>query len=292
MRKKASDFDPKVLSLFDKYVHGLITRRDFIDRASSVTVGITGLAALEALTPNFAEAQQIKPDDSRLKTDFIEIAAPGYGKVHAYRASPAKPKGKLPVVLVVHENRGLNPHIEDITRRIALDNFIAVAPDALFPLGGYPGDEDKARERFQKLDQDKTRQDFVATAHYLKKLPEGNGKLGTVGFCYGGGVVNYLATQVPELNAGVAFYGVAPNLEDVPNIKASLLLNFAETDERVNATWPPYEKALKQAHVKYEAFVYPGTQHGFNNDTTPRYDEKAAKLAWDRTIKFFEKNLR
>jgi carboxymethylenebutenolidase len=194
--------------------------------------------------------------------------------------------------LVVHENRGLNPHIEDIARRIALDNFIAVAPDALFPLGGYPGDEDKARELFQTLNQDKTRQDFVATAHYLKKLPDGNGKLGTVGFCYGGGIVNYLATQVPELNAGVPFYGVAPQLEDVPKIKARLLLNFAEKDDRVNATWPPYESALKQAHVKYEAFIYPGTQHGFNNDTTPRYDENAAKLAWDRTIKFFEKNLR
>jgi carboxymethylenebutenolidase len=292
MRKKASDFDPQVLSLFDRYVHGLISRRDFIDRASKVTVGMSGLAALEALSPNFAAAQQIKPDDTRLKAEFVEIPAPGYGKVRAYRVAPAKPKGKLPVVLVVHENRGLNPHIEDIARRIALDNFIAFAPDALFPLGGYPGDEDKARELFQTLDQDKTRQDFVATAHYLKKLPEGNGKLGTVGFCYGGGIVNYLATQVPELNAGVPFYGVAPKLEDVPNIKAHLLLNFAENDERVNASWPPYENALKQAHVKYEAFVYPGTQHGFNNDTTPRYDEKAAKLAWDRTIKFFEKNLK
>jgi len=292
MRKKASDFDPQVLSLFDRYVHGLITRRDFIDRASKVTVGMSGLAVLEALSPNFAAAQQIKPDDTRLKAEFVEIPAPGYGKVRAYRVAPAKPKGKLPVVLVVHENRGLNPHIEDIARRIALDNFIAFAPDALFPLGGYPGDEDKARELFQTLDQDKTRQDFVATAHHLKKLPEGNGKLGTVGFCYGGGIVNYLATQVPELNAGVPFYGVAPKLEDVPNIKAHLLLNFAENDERVNASWPPYENALKQAHVKYEAFVYPGTQHGFNNDTTPRYDEKAAKLAWERTIKFFEKNLK
>jgi carboxymethylenebutenolidase len=253
---------------------------------------MTGLAALEALSPNFAAAQQIKPDDARLRTDSLEIAAPGYGKVRAYRAVPSKPKGKLPIVLVVHENRGLNPHIEDIARRIALDNFIAVAPDALFPLGGYPGDEDKARELFQTLDQDKTRQDFVATAHHLKTLPDGNGKLGTVGFCYGGGIVNYLATQVPELNAAVAFYGVAPKLEDVPKIKAPLLMHFAGNDDRVNATWPPYENALKQAHVKYEAFVYPGTQHGFNNDTTPRYDEKAAKLAWDRTIKFFEKNLR
>ncbi|HEU4602075.1 MAG TPA: dienelactone hydrolase family protein [Steroidobacteraceae bacterium] len=292
MRKHADDFDPQVLSLFDKYVHGLITRRDFLEGASKVTVGITGLAALEALSPNFAEAQQIKPDDARLKADFIEIPSPGYGKVRAYRVAPANPKGKLPVILVVHENRGLNPHIEDIARRIALDNFIAVAPDALFPVGGYPGDEDKARELFQTLDQEKTRQDFVATAHYLKKLPEGNGKLGAVGFCYGGGVVNYLATQVPELNDAVAFYGSAPKLEDVPHIKAPLLLHFAGNDERVNASWPPYESALKQAHAKYEAFVYPNTQHGFNNDTTPRYDEKAAKLAWDRTMKFFDAELK
>lgn len=291
-RKQASDFDPQVLSLFDKYVHGLISRRDFLDRASKVTVGLAGLAALEALSPNFAAAQQIKPDDARLKADFIEIPAPGYGKVRAYRVQPAKSKGKLPVILVVHENRGLNPHIEDIARRIALDNFIAVAPDALFPLGGYPGDEDKARELFQQLDQEKTRQDFVATAHYLKKLPEGNGKLGVVGFCYGGGIVNFLATQLPDLNAAVAFYGNAPKLEDVPNIKAPLMLNFAESDERINAAWPAYEAALKQAHVKYEAFTYPGTQHGFNNDTTPRYDEKAAKLAWERTMKFFEKELK
>jgi carboxymethylenebutenolidase len=291
-RKQASDFDPQVLKLFDKYVHGLISRRDFLDRASKATVGLTGLAALEALSPNFAAAQQVKPDDARLKSEFIEIPAPGYGKVRAYRVQPAQPKGKLPVILVVHENRGLNPHIEDIARRIALDNFIAVAPDALFPLGGYPGDEDKARELFQQLDQEKTRQDFVAMAQYLEKLPDGNGRLGVVGFCYGGGIVNFLATQLPDLDAAVPFYGNAPKLEDVPKIKAPLLLHFAEHDERINAAWPPYEAALKQAHVKYEAFTYPGTQHGFNNDTTPRYDEKAAKLAWQRTMKFFEKNLR
>jgi carboxymethylenebutenolidase len=292
MRKQASDFDPQVLKLFDKYVHGLISRRDFLDRASKATVGLTGLAALEALSPNFAAAQQVKPDDARLKSEFIEIPAPGYGKVRAYRVQPAQPKGKLPVILVVHENRGLNPHIEDIARRIALDNFIAVAPDALFPLGGYPGDEDKARELFQQLDQEKTRQDFVAMAQYLEKLPDGNGRLGVVGFCYGGGIVNFLATQLPDLDAAVPFYGNAPKLEDVPKIKAPLLLHFAEHDERINAAWPPYEAALKQAHVRYEAFTYPGTQHGFNNDTTPRYDEKAAKLAWQRTMKFFEKNLR
>jgi carboxymethylenebutenolidase len=222
----------------------------------------------------------------------VEIASPGYGKVRAYKVQPTQPKGKLPVVLVVHENRGLNPHIEDIARRIALENFIAVAPDALFPLGGYPDNEDAARELFGKLDQSKTQQDFIAAAEYLKKLPEGNGKLGVVGFCYGGGVANFLATRVPALNAVVPFYGMAPALEDVPKIKAPLLLHFASTDERINASWPPFEAALKAAGVKYEAFTYPGTQHGFNNDTTPRYEEAAAKLAWGRTMEFFRKQLK
>jgi carboxymethylenebutenolidase len=194
--------------------------------------------------------------------------------------------------LVVHENRGLNPHIEDITRRLALDNFIAFAPDALFPLGGYPGDEDKAREIFPKLDQTKTEEDFVAAAKFLEQQPGTNGKLGVVGFCYGGRMVNVLATRLPELNAGVPFYGVAPDLAKVPNIKAPLLLHFAGKDDRVNATWPPYEAALKSAGVKYEAFTYANTEHGFNNDTTPRYDAAAAKLAWSRTIEFFKKNLK
>ncbi|HEY4367625.1 MAG TPA: dienelactone hydrolase family protein [Steroidobacteraceae bacterium] len=292
-RKQSSDFDPEVLKLFDKYVHGQINRRDFIDGASRYAVaGVSGLALLEALSPRFAEAQQVAPTDPRIKAEFVEIPAPGYGKLRGYLVQPAKPASKLPVVLVVHENRGLNPHIEDIARRIALDNFIAFAPDALFPLGGYPGDEDKARELFGKLDQEKTRKDFVAAADYARKLPHGNGNLGVVGFCYGGGIVNYLATQVPQLKAGVPFYGTAPAIEDVPKIKAALLLNFAGNDDRVNATWPPYETALKSAAVKYQAFVYPGTQHGFNNDTTPRYDEAAAKLAWSRTMAFFNEKLR
>jgi len=195
-------------------------------------------------------------------------------------------------VLVVHENRGLNPHIEDIARRLALDNFVAFAPDALFPLGGYPGSEDKAREIFPKLDQTKTREDFVTALGWLKARPETNGRVGAVGFCYGGGIVNMLATRVPDLLAGVAFYGSAPTLEDVPKIKASLIIQSAETDERINAGWPAYEAALKAADVKYERFLYPGTQHGFNNDTTPRYDAAAAKLAWERTVAFFNKQLR
>ena len=200
--------------------------------------------------------------------------------------------GKLPAVLVIHENRGLNPHIEDIARRLAVDNFVAFAPDALFPLGGYPGDEEKARAVFPKLDQAKTREDFIAATAWLKARPETSGRIGAVGFCYGGGMVNFLATQVPDLAAGVAFYGSAPNLEDVPKIKAAMLIQSAEVDERINAAWPAYEAALKAANVRYERFLYPGTQHGFNNDTTPRYDANAAKLAWERTLAHFNKHLR
>jgi carboxymethylenebutenolidase len=292
--RTASDFDPEVLSLFDKYVHGDLDRRAFLDRAARYAVGgITALGLLDALTPKFAMAQQVPSTDKRLKTEYLEFDSPsGYGKARGYLARPAKASGKLPAVLVVHENRGLNPHIEDITRRLALDNFIAFAPDALFPLGGYPGDEDQAREVFPKLDQTKTEEDFVAAAKFLKSQPGTNGKLGVVGFCYGGRMVNVLATRLPDLNAGVPFYGVAPDLNKVPNIKAPLLLHFAGTDERVNASWPPYETALKSAGAKYEAFTYPNTQHGFNNDTTPRYDAAAAKLAWSRTIEFFKKNLK
>jgi carboxymethylenebutenolidase len=290
---ESQKFPPEVFRLFDKYVHGAISRRDFIDRASALAIaGMSGAALLEALNPKFASAQQIAPTDARIKTEYVEIPAPGYGKLRGYLVKPAKAAGKLPTVLVVHENRGLNPHIEDIARRVALENFIAFAPDALFPIGGYPGDEDKAREKFQQLDQAKTREDFVAAAAYLKKLPQGNGKVGVVGFCYGGGIANFLATRVPDLGAAVPFYGSAPTTADVANIKAPLLIQFAETDERVNASWPAYETALKSAGVKYQAFVYPGTQHGFNNDTTPRYNKEAAALAWERTIGFFNEQLR
>jgi carboxymethylenebutenolidase len=290
---QAQKFPPEVWKLFDKYVHGAISRRDFIDGAAAFAVaGMSGAAILDALNPKFAEAQQIEPTDSRIKAEYVEIPAPGYGKLRGYLVKPASAKGKLPAVLVVHENRGLNPHIEDVARRIALENFIAFAPDALFPLGGYPGDEDKAREQFQKLDQAKTREDFVAAAGYLKKLPGGSGKVGVTGFCYGGGVANFLATRVPDLAAAVPFYGTPPAPEEAGKIKAPLLLQFAETDERINAAWPASEAALKAAGVKYQAHVYPGTQHGFNNDTTPRYNKEAAELAWKRTIEFFNESLR
>src|SRR5262245_52775800 len=292
-RKTAHDFDQDLLVLFDAYVHGAIDRRAFLDRAGKYAVGgVTAMMLLDQLSPDFA-AQVVGPEDKRIEAKHPEVDSPkGYGKARGYLVRPAKPKGKLPGVLVIHENRGLNPHIEDIARRVALEGFLAFAPDALFPLGGYPGDEDKARELFAKLDQARTREDFIAAAKLLKGRPETNGKLGAVGFCYGGGMVNYLATRLgSELKAGVAFYGSAPNLEDVPKIKAVLLIQSAEVDERINAGWPDYEKALKAAKVKFERFLYPGTQHGFNNDTTPRYDAKAAKLAWDRTIAFYRKYL-
>jgi carboxymethylenebutenolidase len=293
-RKTAHDFDQELLTLFDAYVHGALDRRGFLDKAAKYAVGgVTAVMLLDQLSPKFVEAQVVKPEDPRIKVQYIEYESPkGYGKMRGYLAQPAKAAGKLPAVLVIHENRGLNPHIEDIARRLALDNFVAFAPDALFPLGGYPGDEDKAREVFPKLDQAKTREDFVTAAGWLKARPETNGKLGAVGFCYGGGIVNMLATRVPDLAAGVAFYGSAPNLEDVPKIKAALLIQSADVDERINASWPAYEAALKAANVRYERHVYPGTQHGFNNDTTPRFDAAAAKLAWERTLAHFNKYLR
>jgi carboxymethylenebutenolidase len=293
-RHTASDFDPEVLRLFDQYVHGMIDRRGFLSGAARFAVGSAGAAGLlAALSPQFAAAQQIKPDDARLSTKYVEFASPkGYGKARGYLARPAKAKGPLPVVLVVHENRGLNPHIEDIARRLALDDFIAFAPDALFPLGGYPGDEDAARERFGKLDQAKTREDFVAAADLLGHVEGGNGRLGVVGFCYGGGIANVLATRLPQLKAAAPFYGVAPPTEDVAKIKAEVLVVLAANDDRVNATWPGYETALKSAGVRYTLLQPPGTQHGFNNDTTPRYDKDAAAEAWRRTLALFNRTLR
>ncbi len=292
-RKTAHDFDQDLLILFDAYVHGAIDRRGFLDKAAKYAVGgVTAAMLLDQLSPKFLEAQVVKPEDPRIKVQHAEYDSPkGYGKMRGYLAQPAKAGGKLPAILVIHENRGLNPHIEDIARRLAVDNFLAFAPDALFPLGGYPGDEDKAREVFPKLDQAKTREDFVAAAAWLKARPETSGKLGAVGFCYGGGMVNFLATVLPDLAAGVPFYGSAPNAEDVPKIKAAMLIQSAEVDERINAAWPAYEAALKAANVRYERYQYPGTQHGFNNDTTPRYDANAAKLAWERTLAHFKKFL-
>jgi carboxymethylenebutenolidase len=293
-RKKASEFDQQVLDLFDEYVHGIVDRRGFLERAARFAVGgVTAAMLLDALSPRFAEAQKIAADDRRLETSTLEFDSPkGTGKVRGYLARPAKSTGKLPAVLVVHENRGLNPHIEDVARRIALEKFVAFAPDALTPLGGYPGDEDRAREQFQKLDQTRTREDFVAAVAFLRKRRETTGKVGVVGFCYGGGVASMLATRVPDLGAAVSFYGSQPTAEEVARIKAPVLIHLAENDDRINAGAAAYEAALKANHVKYQVFKYPGTQHGFNNDTTPRYDKAAAGVAWKRTIDFFRKNLR
>jgi len=292
-RSKASDFEPEVLSLFDQYVHGLIDRRGFLIGAARFagTVGAVGLLA--ALSPRFAAAQQVKPDDERISASYVEFDSPkGHGKGRGYMVRPAQAKGPLPVVLVVHENRGLNPHIEDIARRLALANFIAFAPDALFPLGGYPGDEDAARALFGKLDQAKTREDFLAAAQMLKHIEGGNQRMGAVGFCYGGGMVNFLATRLPELAAAVPFYGSPPPLENVGKIKAEMLIVLAGTDERINGAWPAYQAALTEAGVHYSMFQPPDTQHGFNNDTTPRYDEAAAQKAWSRMLALFEGTLR
>jgi len=293
-RKTAEDFDPELLILFDAYVHGDIDRRGFLDRATKFAVGtMTAGMLLDALTPKFAEAQQVPKDDKRLKAEYAEYDSPnGNGKMRGYLVRPASATGKLPGIIVIHENRGLNPHIEDVARRLALENFMTFAPDALFPLGGYPGDEDKARELFPKLDQAKTREDFVTAVSWLMKRADCTGKVGAVGFCWGGSMSNTLASRVPELAGAVPFYGGAPSPADAAKVKGPLLLQFAETDERVNASWPPYEAVLKANNVKYEAFTYPGTQHGFNNDTTPRYNAEAAKLAWTRTVEFFNKNLR
>jgi carboxymethylenebutenolidase len=293
-RKTASDFSPEILSLFDRYVHGQASRREFIESAARFAAGTAGaMAILESLSPNFAAAEQVSPDDKRIVGREVTFPSPeGNGTAGGYLAMPAERKGPLPLILVVHENRGLNPHIRDIARRLALDNFIALAPDALLPLGGYPGDEDKARDAFGKLDQAKTRKDFLAAYAYLKSLPEGTKRVGAVGFCYGGGMVNYLATQLPDLAAGVPFYGAQPSAEEAARIKAPLLIHYAGADERINAGWPAYEAALKSAGVSYSAFTYEGVQHGFNNDTTPRFDEAAAKLAWSRTVSFFNQHLR
>jgi carboxymethylenebutenolidase len=293
-RKTAADFDPDLLVLFDAYVHGAIDRRGFLDKAKKFAVGgVTATMLLDALNPKFAEAQQVARDDKRLKTESLEYDSPqGNGKMRGYLVQPAAARGRLPGVLVVHENRGLNPHIEDIARRLALDNFVAFAPDALAPLGGYPGNEDKARELFQKLDQVKTREDFVTAAGVLKARPECSGRIGVVGFCYGGSIANMLATRMPDLGAAVPFYGRQAPAADVPKIKAPLLIHYAENDPGVNAGWPEYEAALKANNVRYTAHIYAGAQHGFNNDTTPRYDEASAKLAWQRTVEFFNTELR
>ena len=294
MTDNAASYPRAVLDLFDAYVHGAIDRRGFLQQCA-VHAGSTAAATamLAALSPDFARGQVIKPNDSRIATSYINIPSPaGNGMIRAYVAhARAKGGAKLPVIIVAHENRGLNPHIEDIARRLALEGFLAVAPDALTSLGGYPGDEDKARAAFARLDRAKVGEDFVAAANHARTMPGSNGRLGTVGFCFGGGIANQLATRVPQLRAAVPFYGSPPPLTDVPRIKAELLIHFAGNDSRINASWPAYEQALKKAGVHYKAYIYPGVEHGFNNDTTPRYDKAAADLAWARTLALFRRTL-
>ena len=292
-RMTAADFDQELLILFDAYVHGDLDRRGFLERAGKFAVGgMTAAGLLTALSPNFAAAQVVPKDDARIKTEIVDVPSPsGYGSLKAYVAKPANAAGKLPSVLVIHENRGLNPHIEDITRRLALDGYLAFAPDALAPLGGYPGDEDKARALFATLDQTKTRQDMIASAKALMARADSTGRVGVVGFCYGGGVAHMLATELPELAAAVPYYGNVPPTDDAAKVKTPLLIHFAGMDDRINKAWPPYEAALKAAGAPFTAFTYSGTQHGFNNDTTPRYDAAAATLSWDRTMAFFKERL-
>lgn len=293
-RKKASDFDPGLLELFDRYVHGGISRRQFLDQAKAFAVGgVTAAALLESLSPRYAEAQQIAKDDPRLETEYIEYDSPeGHGTIKAYLVRPANASGKLPGVVVIHENRGLNPHIEDVARRTGLAGYLALAPDGLTPLGGYPGTDDEGREMQRQLDRDKLLEDFVAATEFLQSHPDCTGKVGCVGFCYGGSVSNMLAVRVPDLAAAVPFYGGQPDAEEVSRINAPLLIHYASNDERVNAGWPAYEAALTANDVRYTVHFYESTQHGFHNDTTPRYDEEAAKLAWERTLDFFAEHLR
>jgi carboxymethylenebutenolidase len=287
-------FDQGVYDLFDKYVHGDIDRRGFIDGASRFTVGgMTAAMMLDMLKPRFAEAQVVAKDDKRIVAERVEYDSPkGNPRMGGYLVRPADKKGKLPTVLVVHENRGLNPHIEDIARRVALEGYMAFAPDALFPLGGYPGDEDKARELFGKLDRPKINEDMIAAVNWVKGRADSTGKVAAVGFCFGGAIVNMLAARVPDLAGAVPFYGGAAPADEVKNIKCPILVHHAEKDERLVAGWPAYEAALKENKVPYEGFIYAGAQHGFNNDTTPRYDKAAADLAWKRTLEFFAKNLK
>lgn len=293
-RRKASDYPQELLNLFDKYVHGDIERREFLDGAKKYAVGgMTATAIWESLRPNYAWAEQVGKDDKRIKTGYATVQTPqGNGSIKGYLVQPAK-AGKYPGVLVVHENRGLNPYIEDVARRLGTENFVAFAPDGLTSVGGYPGDDERGGKLFATVDRAKMAEDFVASAKWLKGREDVTGKIGVVGFCFGGGISNMLAVRLgSDLSAAVPFYGGQPPAADVAKIKAPLLLHYASLDQRVNAGWAAYEEALKANHVSYTAHFYEGANHGFHNDTTPRYDAAAAKLAWQRTLDFFNKNLR
>jgi carboxymethylenebutenolidase len=293
-RKKASDFPQELLNLFDLYVHGEINRRAFLDGAQKFAVGgVTATALFEMLKPNYAWAVQVPPDDKRIKTESVTVQSPqGNGSIKGLLARPANATGKLPVILVVHENRGLNPYVEDVARRLAVANYVAYAPDGLTSLGGYPGDEEKGVALFPKVDAAKMREDFVASANWLKAHPDSSGKLGAVGFCFGGTTVNALAVRLGSaLDAAVPFYGGQPSAEDAAKIKAPLQAHYGELDTRITSGWPAFDAALTSAKVTHEGYVYMGANHGFHNDTTPRYDEAAAKLAWERTLGWFKKHL-
>jgi carboxymethylenebutenolidase len=293
-RKKASDYPQELLDLFHEYQHGDISRRNFLDRAGKFAVGgLTAAAIFESLKPNYAWAEQVPKHDARLKTEYQTVPSPeGNGSIKGYFARPAAAGGKLPGVLVVHENRGLNPYIEDVARRFALANFVAFAPDGLTSVGGYPGDDEKGAAKFREVNGPKMFEDFVAAANWLKARPDCSGKFGAVGFCFGGGIANSLAVRMPDLGAAAPFYGRQPSADDVAKIKAPIMAHYAGNDQGVDAGIPGFEAALKANNKKYEIFVYEGAQHGFHNDTTPRFDEASAKLAWQRTLDFFNKNLR
>jgi carboxymethylenebutenolidase len=294
-RKKASDFPQELLNLLDQYVHGRIDRRQFLDGAQKFAVGgMTAAALFEMLKPNYAWAIQVQKDDARIRAESATVPSPlGNGNIKGYLVRPANATGKWPSVLVVHENRGLNPYIEDVARRLAVANFIAFAPDGLTSVGGYPGDDEKGNALFRQIDGAKMREDFLAAAKWLKSRPDGTGKLGAVGFCFGGSVTNFLAVRMgSDLDAAVPFYGSQPSADDAAKIKAPLLAQYGELDPRITSGWPAFDVALTAAHVTHEGYVYPGANHGFHNDTTPRYDEAAAKLAWQRTLDWFNKYLR
>jgi carboxymethylenebutenolidase len=293
-RKKASDFPQEVLKLFDGYVHGFIERRDFLEGAAKVLGGgAAALGVLDALQPRYAWAQQVSPEDERIDAEYVEYPSPnGSGTMRGYMAKPAGTTEPKPAVLVIHENRGLNPYIEDVVRRFAAADFVALGPDALTPLGGYPGNDDEGRELQRQLDRDVMMEDWVAAFEFLRDHPTTTGRVGAVGFCYGGGVVNQLAVRLPDLGAGVPFYGSAPPSEGVARIQAPLLIHYAGLDERVNARWPEYKEALDAHGKDYTMHMYEGANHGFHNDTTPRFDEEAATLAQERTIAFFNEHLR
>ncbi len=293
-RMNAEDFPAEVLTLFDQYVHGMIDRRGFLDGAAKFTAGgVTAAMFLEALSPEYAWAAQVSEDDGRIRAEYVEYESPdGSGTMRGYLAEPAGGEGPWPAVLVIHENRGLNPYIEDVVRRFAAADFLALGPDALTPLGGYPGNDDEGRAMQRQLDRETMTEDFIAGARYLMDHPRSTGSVGAVGFCFGGGMVGTLAVRMPELDAGVVFYGSQPDADDVPRIQAPLLINYAGLDERINAGWPAFEAALEEHGKTYIVHMYPGVNHGFHNDTTPRYDEEAATLAQERTIAFFNEHLR